>query len=232
MPCAANFASASASGTKALVCGSSSVAADTLHAAGNAAGPAVAARLQALVELRAERVDDDGVALGAGGEHLVLVDEKSGLRFCREGRRRISLRRPGLDARGLPPSICRGRRRAPRRSRSRAIAASTRTASPTSACRWSRARPGCPRRYAVTAERGLELRDRRHHEAQLGVWIGELALQIQKIRAGNMPGLERVPSGHGDIGNACCLRAQVRDRSCNRTAADRAGRGYRRVPRW
>ena len=60
-------------------------------------------------------------------------------------------------------------------------------------------------RYAVTAERRLEMRDIRHHEAKLGVGIGELALQIQKIRARNMPGLERVPSGHGEIGEAAAF---------------------------
>ena len=48
-------------------------------AAGNAAGPAVAARLQAFVKLRTERIDDDGVARGGGFERRVLVDEKSRL---------------------------------------------------------------------------------------------------------------------------------------------------------
>ena len=52
----------------------------------------------------------------------------------------------------------------------------------------------------MAAERSLELGHIRHHEAKLGVGIGELALQIQKIRARNMPGLERVPPGHGEIG--------------------------------
>ena len=57
----------------------------------------------------------------------------------------------------------------------------------------------------MAAERRLELRDIRHHEAKLGVGIGELALQIQKIRARNMPGLERVPSGHGEIGDVAAF---------------------------
>ena len=41
---------------------------------------------------------------------------------------------------------------------------------------------------------------------KLGVLIGELALQIQKIRTRNMPGLEGVASGHGDIGNGAAFR--------------------------
>jgi hypothetical protein len=53
----------------------------------------------------------------------------------------------------------------------------------------------------MTAERGLKLRDGRHHEAKLRGGIGEFALQIQKIRSRNMPGFEGVSSGHGDIGN-------------------------------
>ena len=36
--------------------------------------------------------------------------------------------------------------------------------------------------------------------------VGEFALQIQKIRARNMPGLERVPSGYDDIGNVAAFR--------------------------
>jgi hypothetical protein len=57
----------------------------------------------------------------------------------------------------------------------------------------------------VAAKRGFKLRDRRHHEVKLRVWIGEFALQIQKICARNMRGLEGVPSGHGDIGNAAAF---------------------------
>ncbi len=56
MPWAVKLASASASGTNVLGLGSIRVAAGTLHAAGDAAGPAIADRLQALVELRAERL--------------------------------------------------------------------------------------------------------------------------------------------------------------------------------
>ena len=49
------------------------------------------------------------------------------------------------------------------------------------------------------------MRNIRHHEAKLGIGIGELALQIQKIRARNVPGLERVPSGDGEIGQAAAF---------------------------
>ena len=58
----------------------------------------------------------------------------------------------------------------------------------------------------MTAERGLELRGRGHHEMKLGILIGELALQIEKIRARNMPGFERMSPGHGDIGNGAAFR--------------------------
>ena len=57
----------------------------------------------------------------------------------------------------------------------------------------------------MTAERSLKLRNIRHHEAKLGVGIGELALQVEKIRARNMPGFERVTSGHGEIGLAAAF---------------------------
>src|SRR5205823_144518 len=65
--------------------------------AGYAAGPAVAAGLEALVELRSERVDDDGAPLGRGRERFMLVDKKSRLWFGHEGCRRISLRRSGFE---------------------------------------------------------------------------------------------------------------------------------------
>ena len=54
-------------------------------------------------------------------------------------------------------------------------------------------------RHAVMAERRLELRDGGHHEMQRGVLIGELALQIEKIGARNMPGLECVTSWNRDV---------------------------------
>src|SRR6478672_4076360 len=95
MPALANFFSASASATKALVSGSNRVA------AGNAAGPAVAARLQTPVELRSQRVDDDGVAVGAGLQRFPAVDEIARLRFRGERRRRIALGGPGLDGAAL-----------------------------------------------------------------------------------------------------------------------------------
>jgi hypothetical protein len=58
----------------------------------------------------------------------------------------------------------------------------------------------------MTAERPLKLRNIRHHEAKFGTGIGELALQIQKVRARNMPGLERVTPGYGEIGQAAAFR--------------------------
>ncbi len=54
-----------------------------VDAAGNAARPAITARLQSLVELRPQRVDDDGVAIGAGVRAF---------RGCRQNIRRAVLR--------------------------------------------------------------------------------------------------------------------------------------------
>src|SRR5260221_4443841 len=67
-----------------------------VDAAGNAPGPAVTAWLQTAVELRAERIDDDGVAIRARRKRLVLVDEISPFRFRGEVRRRIYLRWLGV----------------------------------------------------------------------------------------------------------------------------------------
>ena len=61
----------------------------------------------------------------------------------------------------------------------------------------------------MAAEGRLELRDVRHHEAKLGGLVGEFALQIEEIRAGNMTGLEGVASGHDDIGNVAAVRLIV-----------------------
>ena len=57
----------------------------------------------------------------------------------------------------------------------------------------------------MAAERLLKLRNIGHHEAKLGIGIGELVLQIEKIRARNMPGLERVPPGYREIGKAAAF---------------------------
>jgi hypothetical protein len=57
----------------------------------------------------------------------------------------------------------------------------------------------------VTAEGLLEIRNIRHHEAKLGIGIGELALQIQEIRARYVPSFKGVPPGYGDIGNAAAF---------------------------
>src|SRR5947199_295952 len=68
-----------------------------VDAAGNAAGPAVAARFESFVELRTERVDDHGRAVGARLLRLTLVDEEAGLWLRGEFRRRIALCGSGFD---------------------------------------------------------------------------------------------------------------------------------------
>ena len=156
------------------------------------------------MKLRAKRVDDDGVAIGAGGERIVLVDEISGLRSRRESRRLISLAGPVSMARpsafhlSRPPSSTEAFSKPSdcsiHQNRVAHIGGADRIEHHVAVCR-----------YAVAAERSFELRNSWHHEAKLGAGIGELALQIQKIRARNMSGLESVLSGHGDIGNAAAF---------------------------
>ena len=133
-----------------------------------------------------------------------LVDEISGLRFRGEGRRRISLCRPGLDraALGLPfVEAAVQHRRLFEAERFQHPPEPRRPHCGADRVQHDQAVGADP----VAAERGLELRDGRHHETQFGILIGEFALQIEKIRARNMPGLEGVPSGHGDIGNGAAF---------------------------
>src|SRR6478609_8846981 len=58
----------------------------------------------------------------------------------------------------------------------------------------------------MTSERGFELRRRGHHEAQPGVGVGELALQIEEIRARDVPGLERVAARDDLVGRGAARR--------------------------
>jgi hypothetical protein len=51
----------------------------------------------------------------------------------------------------------------------------------------------------MSSEGDLQLRRSRHHEAQPCVLLGEFALNIEKARAGNMCGLERVQPGYSKI---------------------------------
>jgi hypothetical protein len=52
---------------------------------------------------------------------------------------------------------------------------------------------------AVAPKGGLELRQRRHHEAQSRLVVGELALQIEEVGAGNVCCLEGRAAGHSDV---------------------------------
>src|SRR5439155_21447152 len=61
----------------------------------------------------------------------------------------------------------------------------------------------------VPPERGLELRDVRHHEAQLGGLVRKLALQVEEVRARNMAFLEGAIAGHDDIGNGAAFSLVV-----------------------
>src|SRR6266568_5813613 len=63
-----------------------------VDAARHASGTAVSARLQAAMELRAERVHDDGAWIADGGHCLVLVDEQSRSRPRLERGGRIAFR--------------------------------------------------------------------------------------------------------------------------------------------
>src|SRR5262245_22175914 len=51
----------------------------------------------------------------------------------------------------------------------------------------------------MTAEGRLELGRRRHHEAQPRGRVGELALQIEEVGAGDVRLLEGAAAGHRDV---------------------------------
>src|SRR5262249_48484576 len=55
------------------------------------------------------------------------------------------------------------------------------------------------RAETVTAEGRLELRGRRHHEAQPRGPIGELSLQVEKVGAGDVRFLEGAAPGYRDV---------------------------------
>lgn len=61
----------------------------------------------------------------------------------------------------------------------------------------------------MPSERLLELIDLRHHEAQLRRCVGKLALQIEKVGAGDVACLERVPARHGRIGRLAPRRQRL-----------------------
>jgi hypothetical protein len=91
-----------------LLCGSIRLAAGTLTLPG--IRPTIAARLQALMELRAERIDDHNVRISGCGEYRLLINEPTRLWFGDEDRRRIALGWAALDRTALklpfikPPS--------------------------------------------------------------------------------------------------------------------------------
>src|SRR5229473_4726909 len=176
-----------------------------IDAAGNAPGPAITVWLQTPVELRAERVDDDGVAIRARCKRLVLVDEITPLGFRGEARRRISLRRSGFDGAALRfPSV----QSAVQHGN---VLETQRAQHPPESRRPHRRADAVEHHSALRADamatkRGLKLRDRRHHEVKRRILVGEFALQIQEIRSRNMPSLKGVPSGYGDIGNVAAGR--------------------------
>src|SRR5437868_7783514 len=172
-----------------------------IDTAGNAAGPSVTARLQSPVQLRVERVDDDGVAIGGGSKDVVLADEISWSWVRGKRRRRIAFRGAGLEraALGLPfveAAVEHGR----------VLKAQRLKHPPESGRPHGRAdriqNHTAARSNAVPAEGGLEPGDLWHHEVKRRVRLRELALQIEKIHTRNVAGLERMLAGHGDIGNA------------------------------
>jgi hypothetical protein len=61
----------------------------------------------------------------------------------------------------------------------------------------------------MPSEGDLQLCRSRHHEAQLRVLLGEFALNIEKVRAGNMCGLERVQPGYSDIRGVASQRLVI-----------------------
>src|SRR5882757_7186816 len=176
-----------------------------VDAAGNAPGPAVTAWLQTPVELRAERIDDDGVAISARRKRLVLVDEISPLGFRGEARRWISLRWPGFYGAALRSPLVQSA------VQHGNVLKTQRTQHPPESRRPHRRADAVEHHLTLRADpmatkRGLKLRGRRHHEVKRRILVGEFALQIQKIRSRNVPSLKGVPSGHGNIGDVAAGR--------------------------
>ncbi|MGY3108964.1 hypothetical protein ACVWW7_005591 [Bradyrhizobium sp. LM6.9] len=62
---------------------------------------------------------------------------------------------------------------------------------------------------AVAAEGGLQLGYARHHEELLRGGVGELALQVEKIGARDVAGLERLVAGDGAIGHVAARRHRL-----------------------
>src|SRR6516164_1580831 len=151
------------------------------------------------MELRAKRIDDHKIRIFAGCQHCLLVDKPAGPRPRDKGHRRITLGRAALDRTALrlpfvetaiehggtvkaqrlqhPPKARRPHHRAD------AVEYDARTLPD-----------------AVTAESSLKLRHRWHHEAQPRRIVRKLALQVEKISAGDMRRLKGAVPTHCDIG--------------------------------
>ena len=86
-----------------------------------------------------------------------------------------------------------------------------------------------PRPDTVPAERGLQPGNRRHHEMQMRGGIGELALQVEEVGAGDVAVLERVAAGHGDVGlgraGGSRLEVSRAVEHAQRRIAERSGQG-------
>lgn len=61
----------------------------------------------------------------------------------------------------------------------------------------------------MASEGDLQLRRSRHHEAQPRVPLGELPLNIEKVRTGNVGGLERIQPGYSDIRDVASRRLVI-----------------------
>ena len=131
--------------------------------------------------------------------HRAAVGEKSRARFGGEGRRRIALGRPALQRPRLGAPFVEAA------VEHRGVVEAERSQHPPEPRRPHHGADAVEHdaravAEAVAAERRRELRRRRHHEAEFCGGVGELALQIEKIRARDVRFFERMPARHRQVG--------------------------------
>ena len=175
-----------------------------LHAAGNPSGTAIAAGAHTLVKIVVQRVDYDGPGAVKFAEHDGPVDEHPAAWGGAEGFGRVTLglaafdRAPvgsplveaAIEDGGVEPE--RAKHPPETRRHHHAAGAVQHDAS--------------AQTDAMPPERRFHLRDRGHHEAQLRRLVGELALNVDEIGAGNVCLLKRLPTRHGDVRHVAARR--------------------------
>src|SRR5262249_8542691 len=151
--------------------------------------PAVTAGLQPLVKLRPQGVDDHGAVIPERRRYASFVDEQTrprrGLKTCG----RVSLRRPALDRAGFRPPFVEDAIQNGRSVEAEGAKRPPEARRPHHAANAVKHDPGTLA-DAMAAETRLEPTRHRHHESQSRGPIGELALQVEEVGAGDVRLLE------------------------------------------